>query len=250
MRLLLLAASFAVLVPSARLSMADEPQKTPKQNAAADTTVADHALKEQLRTILADRAQNSQRGVRQAEVEALTTFTNQHANTKAALRAQFLVGNAYLNEGRPDEVAKGKPYFDALVQEHPHTVEAALARVQLALLALRSTKDPALRRQQVVAVQAAIGDALPYTRQLDEDKSELVALFKERTIGSPKDQFTPRLKLDLAGLQQMDGDPAEAKVTLKGIIEEYPASIWSEKATRRLKSIEREEQEAARTGGR
>ncbi len=167
-----------------------------------------------------------------------------------ALACRLRRGNAYLNEGRPDEVAKGKPCFEALVQEHPHTVESALARVQLDLLALRSTKDPTLRRQQVVAVQAAIADALPYTRQLDEDKSDLVALFKERTMGSPKEQFTPRLKLDLAALQQMEGEPAEAKAALKRIIEEYPASIWSEKATRRLKSIEREEQEAARTGGR
>lgn len=250
MKLLMLAACVAVLVLSARLSTAEQPQQTPKQDSAADTAVVDNALKEKLRTILANRAQNYQRGVRQGEIEALTAFTNQHANTKVALRAQFLIGNAYLNEGRPDEVAKGKPYFETLVQEHPHTVEAALARVQLDLLALRSTKDPALRPQQVVAVQTAISDALPYTRQLDEDESDLAALFKERTMGSPKEQFTPRLKLDLAALQQMEGNPADAKATLKRIIEEYPASIWSQKAARRLKSIEREEQEAARTGGR
>lgn len=246
----MLAAYFAVLVPSARLSTAEQPQQTPEQHSPSDTAVADQALKEKLRTILTERAQNYQRGVRQEEVEGLTAFANRHPNTKASLRAQFLIGNAYLNEGRPDEVAKGKPYFEALVQQYPHTVEAALAKVQLDLLALRSIKDPALRQQQVAAIQTAISDALPYARQLDDDKSDLVALFKERTLGNPKDQFTPRLKLDLAALQQIEGDPGAAKATLKRIIEEHPASTWSEKAALRLKSIEREEQEAARTGGR
>jgi TolA-binding protein len=245
----MLAAYFAVLVPSARLATAEQPQQTPEQRSPPDTAVADQALQEKLRTILAERAQNYQRGVRQEEVEGLTAFANQHPNTKASLRAQFLIGNAYLNEGRPEEVTKGKPYFEALVQKHSHTVEAALAKVQLDLLALRSIKDPALRQQQVAAVQAAIKDALPYTRQLDDDKSDLAALFKERTLGNPKDQFTPRLKLDLAAIQHTEGNAGEAKATLKRIIEEHPASTWSEKAARRLKSMEREEQEAARTQG-
>lgn len=222
---------------------------TPKTKGLVRSTEADEALRLQLLTILEGRRQH-QRGVRSSEIDALSAFVRSHPTTYAALRAKFLIGNAYLNEGLSSEVERGKPYFEEIIGYHPETLEAALARVQLRLLVLRDQTERQLREQQIADVRKAINDALPYTRELDKDTSDLSALFKRRTLGRDEDKFTPRLRLDLSALLQMEGNTDEARAELQAIIEEYPASLWSDKATRRLESMRREGHEAAaRTEG-
>ncbi len=243
----------ATVLTASSVYAGNQPESEPSVPKIRDLQVsvqARKALAEELSSILAARRRHYQRGVRISEISALSAFVREHPTTREALRAKFLIGNAYLSEGRPSEVAQGKPYFEAIVTNHPETVEGSLAKVQLRLLTLRNQADAPSRQQHIAAVREAVNAALPYTRQLDQDASDLSSLFKQRALGSDTDKFTPRLYLDLSALFHMEGRTNEAKKALQRVIEEYPSSPWSEKASRRLKSIQREEQEsAARTEG-
>jgi tetratricopeptide (TPR) repeat protein len=182
-------------------------------------------------------------GVNDEELSALYEVAKKYPSSKAALRAKYMIGAAYLYDGAGGQAKNAKITFNDIVTNYPNTFEAKMSQAALCYFEVRESRNQKEKDVNLRKLINALRDVLPYARDLDAGEDELSEAFRKRMLRSSKSKFVPLLKLDIAALIKEQGKIEEAKRLYKEIMEEYPNSLWSVKALNRLRTMELYEKE-------
>ena len=177
-------------------------------------------------------------GVNDEELSALYEVAKKYPASKAALRAKYMIGNAYFLYGSCGESKNATICFEDIIANYPDTFEAKMSQAQLYSMQLREIENQNDRNLILHQLIIALQDALPYAAILDGKEDELSKTFRIRMAGSSGSELVPLLKIDVAQATYETGETEQGKKLYKEIMEEYSNSLYSVKASRRLKAIE------------
>ncbi len=178
------------------------------------------------------------------------------ANANEALGAALRVAEAPVVESgaRPDDPneptfatesarnAKAQELFERLVREHGSTDAGGMGRLWLADQALRSGDAATARRQWTEYLDSDSGGALAASARrnlirLDraEGKGDALVTELSAALARGRDPLpTDALLWELGETQTALGHAAEARAAYQRIIDEHPASPWTNEARRAL----------------
>jgi tetratricopeptide (TPR) repeat protein len=216
--------------------------KIAKHSDLKDTREANKFLTETIKSINKMK-RPPKGGVNDEELSALYEVAKKYPSSKAALRAKYMIGAAYLYDGAGGQAKNAKITFNDIVTNYPNTFEAKMSQAALCYFEVRESRNQKEKDVNLRKLINALRDVLPYARDLDAGEDELSEAFRKRMLRSSKSKFVPLLKLDIAALIKEQGKIEEAKRLYKEIMEEYPNSLWSVKALNRLRTMELYEKE-------
>jgi tetratricopeptide (TPR) repeat protein len=216
--------------------------KIAKHSDLKDTREANKFLTETIKSINKMK-RPPKGGVNNEELSALYEVAKKYPSSKAALRAKYMIGAAYLYDGAGGQAKNAKITFNDIVTNYPNTFEAKMSQSALCYFEVRESRNQKEKDVNLGKLINALRDVVPYARDLDAREDELSKAFRKRMFRSSKSKFVPLLKFDIAALTKEEGKIEEAKRLYKEIMEEYPNSLWSVNALNRLRTMELYEKE-------